>query len=380
MKAILKIVLLLSLFASIQLRSQNFMLDAAPEAADLYIPGKYPDINPDQNLNAKTLGLMSCPAASTLVTGYPAWANYWAGWMVNINNISTNTITINCFEARFQGTSGYRIYYKTGTFVGFETNAAAWTLVGTAANVTSASTTTSSAIPITVNVNINPGTTMAFYLTRTDNVIANRHLYVAGAGTPGTTVYASNADLQVTEANYIDTYFINMGGTRRPSFQAYYTYYTPLAIELSSFECNENAGNVDVKWSTSREINSNYFLIERSTDAITYEEIAKLDAAGNSNQTLNYSFTDKFPHPGNNYYRLKQVDINGAEKTFKTSVCEITPEEQKLNIYSISGQLIMSVTSFDYLKTMNSLELNAGIYLIERIKGSTRNYVKYLKQ
>ncbi len=122
--------------------------------------------------------------------------------MVNINNTSTNTITINCFEARFQGTSGYRIYTKPGTLVGFELNAATWSMVSAVASgVTSISTTTSYPIPISVNVNINPRTTQAFCLTRTDNTIANRHLYIAGSGTAGSTVYSSDSDLQVTEGS-----------------------------------------------------------------------------------------------------------------------------------------------------------------------------------
>lgn len=185
----------------------------------------------ESNFLYKTTQIMSCPSSNTLSTGYPAWTNYYAGYMIKINNVSSNTVQINCFEARFQGTSGYRIYTKTGTFIGFENTPAAWTLVGTANNVVGISTTTSSPIPILMNIPINPGNSQSFYLTRTDNLVANRHLYISGTGTPGTTIYASDANLQITEANYLDCFFILQVGARRPSLQVYYNLILPLPIE-----------------------------------------------------------------------------------------------------------------------------------------------------
>jgi hypothetical protein len=376
-----KILSLFLIISSFPTFSQTGMLDAAPEAADLYRAGTDPDLIPGtNNSNSKLSGVMSCAASSTLVTGYPAWANYWAGWMVNIINISTNTITINCFEARFQGTSGYRIYTKAGTFIGFETNSAAWTLVGTANNVTgSAATTTSSPIPIGVNVNINPGATQAFYLTRTDNVIGNRHLYIAGTGTPGTTIYAANADLQVTEANYIDVYFINMGGTRRPSFQIYYSPVSTLPIELSAFKCAATGSGIDLNWTTERESGSDYFIIERSKDAGAFEAIGKVSASGTTQHSVNYKFTDNAPMRGVNYYRLRQVDKNGAEQTFDISSCDHEVREKKMNVYSIMGRFVMSTTTIDAKQTLDQLDLNSGLYLVELESGEDLEHFKYFK-
>lgn len=157
--------------------------------------------------NFKILKPLACASNSIISSGYPAWTNYWAGYMIKINNISTCSVTINCFETRFQGTSGYRIYTKTGTFVGFELNALAWTLVGTTNNLTGLSTIAPTPIPIAVNITIPPLSSQSFYLTRTDNVVANRHLYVTGVGIAGTTVYSSDANIQITEGSYIDPFF-----------------------------------------------------------------------------------------------------------------------------------------------------------------------------
>jgi len=66
-----------------------------------------------------------------------------------------------------------------------------------------------------------------------------------------------------------------------------------------------------LNWKTAQEINSAYFDVERSTDALNYAYIGRVNAAGNSQVPVNYYFTDNNPESGLNYYRLKQVDIDG---------------------------------------------------------------------
>lgn len=335
---------------------------------------------PLQESSNKAAKIMACPSSNTLVTGYPAWTNYWAGWMVNINNTGTNTVVINCMEARFDGTSGYRIYNKAGTFVGFEATPGAWTLLGTAAGVVSISTTTSTPIPIALSTTLNPGTVNGFYLTRTDNTVANRHLYISGTGTPGTTIYSSDANLSITEANYIDTYFINMGGTRRPSFQVYYTIIAPLPIELLDFQCKTGEKHIQLQWATAKEVNSDYFSVERSQDGYHFTEIEKVIAAGNSNEKVNYVFTDIEPMNGINYYRLKQFDKNNQSHTMKISSCEFKAKNKKVKVYSLAGQFLTDFNSNNYKSTFSQMEITPGIYLLEINTDEGRVYEKIFKQ
>ncbi|GAB4133397.1 MAG: hypothetical protein Fur0041_05590 [Bacteroidia bacterium] len=367
----MKHVLFISLFLTLScshLFSQTGVLHANPEDVDLYIPEENALTDTSVlRLNSPNSAL-ACPSGATINTGYPAWTNYYAGYMININNISTMNMTIDCFEARFQGTSGYRIYTKTGTFVGSETNPAAWTLVGNiAAGVVGVSTTGPSPIPIAVNVIIPPGATQAFYLTRTDNVTTNRHLYVTGTGTPGTTVYCSNADLQITEARYLDPYFTLQAGSRRPSLTVYYTLSTPMPVELIEFNCSSQNDNISLNWSTATEENNHYFLLERSTDANSaFLPIAEIPGNGNSSIQHNYSYTDYNPVTGNNYYRLKQIDYNGHEHILPTTQCQsASVTASNIIIRSITGQFIFSGLSSDYRATLNSIKPPIGIYLIQ---------------
>lgn len=84
-----------------------------------------------------------------------------------------------------------------------------------------------------------------------------------------------------------------------------------LPIELVSFNAQINAAKVDVKWITASEKNNSHFIIQRSTDAQMFDNIATVTSKaqnGNSQSQLNYNSEDKIPVSGVSYYRLKQVD------------------------------------------------------------------------
>ena len=74
----------------------------------------------------------------------------------------------------------------------------------------------------------------------------------------------------------------------------------------------EPSGQVKLQWETALEINTAYFLIERSQDAQSWESLSKVKGAGSSKRPLTYGKLDLQPLGGTSYYRLKQVDLNGA--------------------------------------------------------------------
>jgi hypothetical protein len=72
-----------------------------------------------------------------------------------------------------------------------------------------------------------------------------------------------------------------------------------------------------ISWATATETNTNNFEIEWSSDGISFSKIGTVAAAGNSSIVRNYNFNHNNPTTGFNYYRIKQIDLNG---TFKYSV------------------------------------------------------------
>jgi hypothetical protein len=87
-----------------------------------------------------------------------------------------------------------------------------------------------------------------------------------------------------------------------------------LPVTFLSFTANKKDGNAALlQWQTSQEINSSHFDLERSDDAVHFTFIGRVNAAGNSNQIMQYSFIDHNPMRGQNYYRIRQVDIDGRQ-------------------------------------------------------------------
>ncbi|WP_276501299.1 T9SS type A sorting domain-containing protein [Terrimonas pollutisoli] len=90
-----------------------------------------------------------------------------------------------------------------------------------------------------------------------------------------------------------------------------FTTVDPLPVSLVEFLATMEADKVKLFWKTASEINNDRFEIERSADGNSYVKIGTIRGQGNSNNLNQYSFYDDRPLTGKNYYRLKQVDING---------------------------------------------------------------------
>ena len=87
---------------------------------------------------------------------------------------------------------------------------------------------------------------------------------------------------------------------------------TLLPIELLSFTSTCNGKYAELAWTTASERNNDYFVIERSDDAINFTEVGRVAGAGNSIEQLDYTYNDYGIHGGDNYYRLWQVDYDGT--------------------------------------------------------------------
>lgn len=131
-------------------------------------------------------------AAGALTTLY-ANNNGFHGNMFDI--VALTNVTISSFDANLApGGHQMEIYYRPGTWVGFDLSSAGWTLAGTAA-VNSAAADQPTPVPIAVNVSIPAGQRYAFYVTTGGTSMEYTD------GTAVGNVAAQNADLQVLEGN-----------------------------------------------------------------------------------------------------------------------------------------------------------------------------------
>ena len=86
----------------------------------------------------------------------------------------------------------------------------------------------------------------------------------------------------------------------------------PLPIEYLSFSGETKKDKNILQWSISTQTNCDYFEIQRSNGLTELETIGEMDHIKNGNNSNNYTFEDKEPVNGINYYRLKGLDANGV--------------------------------------------------------------------
>ena len=159
-------------------------------------------------------------------------------------------------------------------------------------------------------------------------------------------------------------------------------YYcsNPRPVEVVTFNASLVSPVVNLDWTTSSEVNSDYFEIERSVDGNPFNTIGRVDAAGYSVHSINYQLVDANPSSGTNYYRLKVVDLDGSVKYFKDIATikigglgngiKVYPvptdnmlnvelmmskdESIELSVYSLTGQQLMNET-FILITGLNKL-------------------------
>jgi hypothetical protein len=87
-----------------------------------------------------------------------------------------------------------------------------------------------------------------------------------------------------------------------------------LPVELVAVGAEATREHVIVDWETLTEVATSHFVVERSSDGSYFTPLGSLSAAGSSQQRRNYAWTDIDPINGMGYYRLRQVDLDGATK------------------------------------------------------------------
>jgi hypothetical protein len=73
-----------------------------------------------------------------------------------------------------------------------------------------------------------------------------------------------------------------------------------------------------IYWSTAVEANNNYFAVEVSADGVSFSEIGRVPGTNHSSGIENYSYIHRHAPLGKNFYRIKQVDLDGRLSYSKT--------------------------------------------------------------
>jgi hypothetical protein len=165
-------------------------------------------------------------------------------------------------------------------------------------------------------------------------------------------------------------------------------YITPkiLPVKYASFAAKSSGKMSLLQWIVADQINVKHYMIEKSIDGRTWSSIGLVNAVTETS----YSYYDKNPNSGMNYYRIKAVDFNGFHTISETrqlnfnnndGVISIAPNPakaatkiylpngfnaNKLKLYDVQGKLVYekTVDGANTFIELNTSDIKQGIYLV----------------
>jgi fibronectin-binding autotransporter adhesin len=163
---------------------------------------------------------------------------------------------------------------------------------------------------------------------------------------------------------------------------------TGLPVSLLTFGAVANQNKtVNVNWSTIQELNNDHFEVERSVDGLHFQSLGSVQGKGNAQKLNQYRFVDNAP-TRINYYRLKQVDMDGTihySKIVRVNMDQDTKVElslfpvpaktyltvsqqtiiQSIKVYDMDGLLQITQSANANQVSVTIENLSPGVYIIE---------------
>ena len=124
---------------------------------------------------------------------------------------------------------------------------------------------------------------------------------------------------------------------------------TALPIELISFDAKNVEGGNLCNWVTASETNNAYFILERSFDGEDFVKVAQIQGfgAGTTTETREYNYTDTESCDGVVYYRLQQVDIDGANSYSDIVALNCLKSKESLTVYPNPARSVISYSFYE---------------------------------
>ena len=222
-------------------------------------------------------------------------------------------------------------------------------------------------------------TTSGIYSTTSGSQLSQQHCFTANAGQIYYLVVDGNGGAE--SAFYISG---NLGS------------FTPLPIELLSFTGMIKGNSAELVWETLSEINNSFFELEKSSNGTNFVKLATISSKSINGEGVKYSFLDNNIFAPKNYYRLKQVDVDGNYSYSKLVDLSITQENTIVaSVYD--GELIFHNINKDRNVTITFLDIQGkvlhkqnsdqrilinhfpkSVYIVKIENGNTTKYLKIL--
>jgi len=227
-----------------------------------------------------------------------------------------------------------------------------------------------------INISLLSLSPFAVQQTLNNNVNNGSAMFTIGMHTPGDYQFYIQVSSGQGDCGQTNWY------TYGPTFEIKAS--VPVSFDL--FKGVNGDNKTDLFWSTHAEINNLGFEIQQGRDIKNWESLGYVEGSGNTNELTHYSYSHINPENGNHFYRLKQIDFNGAYvysdiiniRAQKDEVEKVTlypnPCNDVLNVFTSEEKtnfIILSSsgkTIFQGVTNNNKIDvthLNPGMYFLK---------------
>jgi hypothetical protein len=150
-----------------------------------------------------------------------------------------------------------------------------------------------------------------------------------------------------------------------------------LPVRLNWFRGSVKQQQVELSWQSLNEVNNDHFVIEHSTDGIHYTKADSVRAVGIAPHI--YSYTHQSPATGKNWYRLKQVDMDGMHQYSQLVLVTINSTSPSITVYPnpVTNTLFVKQSPSATSRTYQVRNMQ-GVVLLEQtaVAGSTQQAIQ----
>lgn len=108
---------------------------------------------------------------------------------------------------------------------------------------------------------------------------------------------------------------------------------TSLPVELTAFNGLVKNDMIELEWTTASETNNQGFEIEKSSDRSYWKKVGYLNGNGTTSQINKYKTVDRRPFFNANYYRLKQIDLDGTFEYSEVIMVAYIPRKGNVSVF-----------------------------------------------
>lgn len=145
-----------------------------------------------------------------------------------------------------------------------------------------------------------------------------------------------------------------------------------LPVTFTSFTAQQSGNTAVLKWATASEQDNSRFEVLRSTGESDFKVIGTVKGLGTTAKESNYTFTDFNPGMGNNYYKIRQIDLDGEITEYPVTVrVFVKSNDYGLQVISNegTGYITVNIDSEDSgIDDLSIADVNGRILYRKQIK------------